>query len=400
MAWLPLANILHHKLRSVLSAMGIAIGICMLITLSGLARGSLHEVADRWEAVDADLIVFPSGWGSEASIKSGAGLWDAHAPALEKDLPEDVDHAVPVFTWPIRIAGQDQLTAGVEAEDLPILTGGRGVIKGDPFNPDVQKFNELYDAAQAASENGIVDPDQAMLDAAGMTQMVIDQRLAQAGGFKVNDRIEAAGFTWTIVGIVPEGVLSRAFIPRRTAQVLFAGGSEQSTLIFVKLKAGRNVATSGQRIEAESGLEAVPLTRYRGMLAEKFGILFVYVDAVNAVALIIAFLFIMVTLYTTVLQRTREIAILKSFGAGGWRITGQVLGESLLLTGLGTVIGIGLSFPAAWAIESAKPLLTVRIQAEWIGMAVLAAGAGAVLSAAWPAWRATKVDMVKALSFE
>lgn len=63
MAWLPLANILHHKLRSVLSALGIGIGICMLVTLSGLSRGTLSEVADRWDAVDAQLIVYPLGWG-------------------------------------------------------------------------------------------------------------------------------------------------------------------------------------------------------------------------------------------------------------------------------------------------------------------------------------------------
>ena len=47
MTYLPLANILHHKLRSVMSALGIGIGICMLVTLSGLARGSLFEITLR-----------------------------------------------------------------------------------------------------------------------------------------------------------------------------------------------------------------------------------------------------------------------------------------------------------------------------------------------------------------
>ena len=74
MAYLPLANILHHPLRSLLSAMGIGIGICMLVTLTGLSRGSLYEIADRWESVDADLIVFPRGWGDSATAKSGVGL--------------------------------------------------------------------------------------------------------------------------------------------------------------------------------------------------------------------------------------------------------------------------------------------------------------------------------------
>ena len=51
MAHLPLANLMHHKLRSLLSALGIGMGICMLVTLSGLARGSLFEVAEPHDRV-------------------------------------------------------------------------------------------------------------------------------------------------------------------------------------------------------------------------------------------------------------------------------------------------------------------------------------------------------------
>ena len=71
---LPIANIMHHKLPSALSALGVAIGVCMLITLSGLARGSLGEVADRWEGVDADIIVYPAQWSDNITTISGGGL--------------------------------------------------------------------------------------------------------------------------------------------------------------------------------------------------------------------------------------------------------------------------------------------------------------------------------------
>jgi len=71
---LPVANILHHKLGSALSALGVAIGVCMLVTLSGLSRGSLEEVAHRWTGVDADLIVYPARLGDNISTASGGGL--------------------------------------------------------------------------------------------------------------------------------------------------------------------------------------------------------------------------------------------------------------------------------------------------------------------------------------
>jgi putative ABC transport system permease protein len=124
------------------------------------------------------------------------------------------------------------------------------------------------------------------------------------------------------------------------------------------------------------------------------------VDAVNAIALVIAFLFIMVTLYTMVLQRTREIAILKSCGASDAFLVRQVLAESLLLTGAGLAAGVALSFLAAWAIQTLRPLLTVTITWRWIAIAAVAAAAGAVAAGAYPAWRATRVDVGEALTLE
>jgi putative ABC transport system permease protein len=124
------------------------------------------------------------------------------------------------------------------------------------------------------------------------------------------------------------------------------------------------------------------------------------VDAVNVIALLIAFLFIMITLYTMVLQRTREIAILKSSGASNAFILRQVLAESMILTGAGLVVGVALSFVAAWVIQALKPLLTVTITWEWLLIALAAALGGAVISGLYPAWRATRVDMVEALTLE
>ncbi len=125
-----------------------------------------------------------------------------------------------------------------------------------------------------------------------------------------------------------------------------------------------------------------------------------YVDTVNGIAPVIAFLFTTIMLYTMVLQQTREIAILKSCGASGAFIVRQVMGESMLLTAGGLAMGIAMSFLAAWLIEVFMPLKTVTITWQWIAIAAAAAVAGASVSALYPAWRAVKVDMVEALMFE
>ena len=408
MAYLPLANLLHHRLRSLLSALGIGIGICMLITLSGLARGSLHEVADRWESVDADLIVLPRGWGDNASDKSGSGLADGYARKIRADHGEMVARVVPVFTWQMKLAGQDHMAAGVDPNDWPTLTGGRALSEGRLFDPNgaFARWIErklLAPSTGEEDEEEIVEISPEQLAEAGRSglELVIDSRLAEAGGLAVGQRVRAANHDWEIVGIVPAGAMTRVFLPRRAAQFLFGSGDiRKSTLMFVKLRRGVDVGPAARAIQNTIRQDVVPLSRYRGMLVEKFGILFVYVDMVNVIALVIAFLFIMVTLYTMVLQRTREIAILRSCGATGLFILRQVLAESVLLTGLGTAIGIGLSFPAAWAIRAARPLLTVAITWQWIALAIAAAAAGALLSGLWPAWRAVKIDVVEALTLE
>ena len=136
MMYLPLANILHHKLPSFLAALGIGIGICMLITLTGLARGSLNEVADRWESVNADLIVLPSGWGEQVSTKSGSGLSDGFADVIARKFADQVESIVPVFLWRISLGGQDQMTAGIDPADWATLTGERPLTAGRLCDPN------------------------------------------------------------------------------------------------------------------------------------------------------------------------------------------------------------------------------------------------------------------------
>lgn len=404
MACLPVANILHYKLRSVLNVLGIGIGICMLITLSGLARGSLYEIAHRWESVDADLLVFPRGWGNEVTARSGTGLSDRYKGLILSEHGKMVRRVAPVFTWPLRLGGQDQVAAGVDTAYLDMLLGGRELLQGRPCDPD-GRFAEWIERKLTTPTDSdtplTLSQDELSRPGRDGLELVIDARLARAGGYEPGQTVRAVGHEWTIVGIAPAGVMTRVFMPRRTAQYLFGDGDlGRSTLLLVQLEPGVDVGPAARQLRKTTGQDAVPLAAYRGMLEEKFGIMFTYVDAVNVIALIIAFLFVMVTLYTMVLQRTREIAVLKSFGASDAFLVGQVLAEALLLTGAGTVVGVGMSFLAAGAIQFARPLLTVTITPYWVLAAVGAATAGAVLSGLYPAWRATRVDMVAALTLE
>lgn len=408
MTYLPLANILHHKLRSLLSAFGIGIGICMLLTLTGLTRGTLYEISDRWESVDTDLLVYPRVLGENITTTSGAAVADRQGEIIQSSHSDIIAKVVGVFLWQVKLGGQNQTACCVSRDDLPMFLGMRKFTGGRAFNPKtdwktfVQNLHEAKTAGLSAEQkqNFALEITKADLAAGGWLELIIDSRLARAGNYSVGDMVSAAGYEWKIVGIVPAGAMTRVFLPHKTGQYLFGlGDMGKSTLLFVKLKSGVKPA-AGIRAIRSFTLDAVELSQYRNMLVSKWGIMFTYVDAVNTVALIIAFLFVMTTLYTMVLQRTREIAILKSCGAANGFILRQVLGESWLLTGFGTAIGITMSFLAGWAIDNYRPLLTVKISLQWIIVAIIAAAVGSFISALYPAWRATKVDMVEALTYE
>lgn len=403
--YLPLANLTHHKLGTALNALGIGIGICMLVTLSGLSRGSLYEVAQRWEAVDADLFAYPQIWSQNVSSLSGVGLPDRYGDVMIQRHGELIERIVPVFLWRAGLAGQDQLTAGVDAGDFAALTGGRKIVEGRVFDPD-GRFAEWIEGrllAPAEDDDAApIDITEAELSAEGRSglEIVIDERLARAGQLAVGQTVEMVHHRFRIVGIVETGGMSRVYLPRRTAQYLFGGGDlTKSTLLMIKLRGGVDAGEAARRLTG-MGLEVVQISQFRHMLEHQFGIMFVYVDAVNVVALVIAFLFIMITLYTMVLRRQRDIAILKSSGASRAFIVRQVLAESLILTAAGLVVGLGLSVLAGRLIEAFRPLLTVEFNWGWVGIAAAAATVGAGLSALYPAWRATRVDMLEALTLE
>ncbi|KKK72227.1 hypothetical protein LCGC14_2905970, partial [marine sediment metagenome] len=225
-------------------------------------------------------------------------------------------------------------------------------------------------------------------------------RLARAAGLDVGSKLRTAGHEFTVVGIAPQGAMVRAFIPLSTAQFLFNGRLGRSTLLFVKLRPGVRTGAAAEAIRGLGHLAAVPVNEFRGMLLARFGIIYLYVDAVNAVTLVVAFLFILVTLYTAVIQRLREIAILRSMGATDARILGHVVAESLILTISGAAVGIALALAAGAGIEAIKPFLTVTFSWRWVLIAAGVAVGGGLLAALYPAWYATHVDVTEILNLE
>jgi putative ABC transport system permease protein len=119
-----------------------------------------------------------------------------------------------------------------------------------------------------------------------------------------------------------------------------------------------------------------------------------------ALAVAIGFLVIFLSMYTIIVERTREIGVLKSLGASKAYIVKALLSETTLIVGIGIGMGIGMSFLAREICQRAFPTLVLLITGEWILRAALIAIVGGLLGASYPAWLASRKDALEALAYD
>jgi putative ABC transport system permease protein len=123
-------------------------------------------------------------------------------------------------------------------------------------------------------------------------------------------------------------------------------------------------------------------------------------EVVIGIAVVIGFLVIFQAMYTAVMERTREIGILKSMGASRSYIVSVVLRETGLLAATGIVLGIASSYALSAILENRFPTLDFVIDLPYVWKAAVLAFVGALLGAFYPALKAARKDPIDALSYE
>jgi putative ABC transport system permease protein len=125
-----------------------------------------------------------------------------------------------------------------------------------------------------------------------------------------------------------------------------------------------------------------------------------FIDVVIGISMVIGFLVIFQSMYTAVMERTREIGILKSLGASKPYIVRVILRETLVLAVAGIIVGTLLSLLAAYLIRARLPTTQVQFTWGWIMRAAVIAIVGAMIGALYPAYKAAQKDPMDALAYE
>lgn len=363
----PLARLLWNNVkarpaRTAVSVAAIALQVCLVLFVVGLTSGAVSEWSKRVEGVGADLLVQPPN----------ASIFFALSNAVMQESEGEKIAALP---------GVDQVAPVLLVMNAPTLDLVYGI--------DYPSFNALSKGFLYLQGSPPHSPDD----------VLIDDIKSQSMGLKVSDKVVLFGQEFNVCGIVAHGKGARFFISLDKAQDI-AGADKRVSMFYVR-------STGDTEKTREEIVALLPNHRVRSMAeyltllnSDQLPELKPFVRSLIIVGVLISFLVVLLTMYTLVLERTREIGILKAIGAGRADIFRLILGETLLMASLGILAGLVSTAAARAVLHETKPALAVLITPEWVLRSIALALAGSIAGAVYPACRAAGCDPVDALAYE
>src|SRR5262249_23495510 len=305
------------------------------------------------------------------------------------------DTPVPPEDRPTRDPGVKAVRAG---RGVPAATPvGKNIERGGSGGLGIRQVDGIDFQSFAAASNVRIIEGQPLPQSGDVA--IIDFREAANHRIKVGDKIMALGRDLTVVGIYEPEAGARSKVPLATMQDLL-GAPGKCSMIFVKCQNAVEQEAVAARI-----LEKFPdynfyLTRnLPELFANGIAPLNVFLSVVKGLATVISLLIILLTMYTTVAERTRQIGVMKSLGASKFWIAWVFEKEALLISLVGVVAGLAISILARYALVNGLGLI-IGLEAESILFSSVAGLGAGLLGALYPALRAASQDPVDALSYE
>jgi putative ABC transport system permease protein len=363
---LVLGNLVHRPLRSIISALAVAIEVVMILSVVAIFYGMLNGSRTQQSGIGMDMMVRPGAGGAITA------LGGASAPIAVADVLRTLPHVQVVA--PVNI----KLTVGTTLDSV--------------YGIDFASYNALRPFVFVSG-----GPFQNPYD------IIIDD-LQAAKGFPLGSKVAVFGHEFTVCGIVEHGKGSRKFVPLDTMDSI-DGSPGKAAVFYLRTENPPQFQEDIRReVQQTDGLQdwnVQTIQEYLALLTpERLPGFNIALRVVIGIATIIGFLVIFQSMYTAVMERTREIGILKSMGAGKYAIVSVVLRETMLLAFAGIVLGTGATYLLSAILHKRFPTLAFAVTGDWVLKAVLIALAGALFGALYPAFKAARKDPIDALSYE
>jgi putative ABC transport system permease protein len=360
---LVFANLRVRPFRTLISVVGVALGVVLVILFTGLARGMTQDMAKR-----------ASNWKAEIVFSRAGGM-----EFNSSNMNVDTDYAG-------RLAEIEGVSAVVPVGRYitPNTKGRFGVLQLDgvewaPF----AAMNEM----QLVSGRAAVAIDE----------VILDERQFREDKVSLGDTIELfGGRKYKVTGVFSPPSGSRIKLSLAGLQAALEAPNK-CTYILVKIKDGADPAVVAAAINAKLPGNKINLTRDLIVDAqERVPGLNTFLKILVGLGAFVSTIFVLLSMYTTITERRKEIGILKSLGASKSFIIRAIEGEAFMIGVLGALLGFAVSLIVSWAITY-KFELVFEFTLKWIVSAIAIAVGGSIFGALYPAWSASAIDPVEVM---
>ncbi len=398
---IALRSLAANKLRSVLTMLGVIIGVGAVVSMVSIGAGARQSVAQQVSALGSNLLIIFPGSSAQFGVRQAAGsrqtLTAEDADAIAREVPE-AEAVTAEFSRPAQVVYGNQNTN----TSVSGVTPSYQLVR----NFNVQEGSFLGDSDMAS---------RARVAVLGRT--VVENLFGDRNAAPIGASIKINHATFTVIGVMEQkgatGFNDRddvIFIPLTTAQRRLFGVAYVRA-IYVKVRSAELMSTALDNAETvlrarhriPAGEDSDFNIRNQADIAAAFQsvstTMTLLLGGIAAVSLLVGGIGIMNIMLVSVTERTREIGIRKALGATRLDVLKQFLVESVVMSLMGGLLGVALGIGASRAISSFAGWATL-ISPGSLVMAFSFAAAVGIFFGIYPARRAAALDPIVALRYE